>query len=135
MSMLDRRAIYERPKVVGYRKTNRKVATRNVAPDLKMVLHLPTSIGFGLCPGPVKGVLGVRVINDNQAEIVGKTKAWVCETAAKFIRKIAAKRQGERIQATMWRGDERLVGEITFVSGNPAVIIDGFAMRTAYYES
>lgn len=119
------------------RKTAVKVEHRRAPhemPDLRMVLHLPASIAFGLAPGPVPGVLGVNMIDGNRAQIVGKNKAWLCDRAASFIRKVAKGRPGSRFSAVIWRGEDKMTGEILFVSGNPAVVIDGFAMHTVFYE-
>lgn len=142
---------YRRPQKVGYRKTAVKVEHRrtpDVMPDWKLVLQLPTNVAFGLAPGPVPGVPHVTMISGGRAEIVGKNKQWCCDQAAAFIKKVANGYPGGRIQATMTREGEgpshtlsgprdagdRLSGEIVFMTGYPAVLIDGLAMRPMFYE-
>lgn len=138
MSITPRTLSYTRPRRVGYRKTDIKVQSRRTPaamPDFKMVLNIPTNLGMGIPPGPVKGAEQVRMVAGNRAEIVGKNKNWLCEQAAKFIRTIAKKHQADRIQASIWRGDEQLKGQIVFMTGNPAVMIDGMAMRPIFFEN
>lgn len=138
MSITPRSLSYTRPKKVGYRKTDIKVQSRRTPaqmPEFKLVLTLPTNLAFGIPPGPVKGCESVKMVAGNRAEVSGKGKDWVCEQAAKFTRLIAKGRQGERFEATLWRGEQRVPGQIVVMSGNPAVLIDGLAMRPLFFEN
>lgn len=138
MSITPRTLSYTRPRKVGYRKTDIKVQSRRTPaqmPEMRLVLTLPSNLGFGIPPGPVKGIPSVNMVAGNRAEVLGRNKAYVCEVAAKFIRTIAKGRQGERFEATLWRGDEKVPGQIVVMSGNPAVLIDGLAMRPLFFEN
>ena len=138
MSITPRTLSYKRPQKVGYRKTDIKVQSRRTPaqmPEMRMELSLPTNLVFGMPPGPVKGAEQVRMVAGNRAEIKGKDRNYLCEQAAKFIRLIAKKHQADRIQASIWRGDEQLKGQIVFMTGSPAVMIDGMAMRPLYFEN
>lgn len=136
------------------RKTAVKVEHRRAShemPDWRLRFALPAAFGFGFVPGPVLGVVGVHIVQDAgrglYVEIVGKNAQWICDRVAAFIRKHAKGRPGMRISATMardgepnatpsapGRAGERRAGEIIFVTGNPAVVIDGFAMHTLFFE-
>jgi hypothetical protein len=120
------------------RKTHVRVLRRRTKaemPEQRLRFQLPTDVGFGLAPGPVKGLIGVSVQPCGIVEVIGRDRDFICQQAAALIRREAKDRVARRIFASWQRGEEaKEEFEIVWMTGDPAVAIFGTAMRPFFAE-
>lgn len=123
----------------GFRKTSierkRSRAVPRETPEHRLRFQLPSTVAFGLAVGPVSGLIGVYVEPESIVVVTGKDRDFICRQAAALIKGLAAGRPPGRIHASLSRGTEAPAEfEIAWMSGDPAVMIQGTAMRPFFAE-
>lgn len=124
--------------VRGFRKTDVQVLRRRRAhemPEQVLSFRLPASFSLAVVPGPVTGLIGVKLTDGGKVEVSGRNREFVLRQAALLIKREAVGKPAGRIFAEWSRpGEPPQEFEIVWMTGEPAVMIDGYAMRPIFIE-